>query len=179
MSHLIIFGPPGSGKGTQAENLAKLLKAKHLSIGDVLRDAIKKNHPLSKDFKEAMLKGNLVDDKIINKIVEDEINENKENVFVFDGYPRNLNQANFLDKLISPKNLLVLQLVVSTDELLKRLSSRQRDDDDSENIARRLKVYEDTTKILINYYKETSRLKEIKGEGDIKDIFNRLKKAIN
>ncbi len=179
MSNIIIFGPPGSGKGTQAKMLANLLNSKHLSVGNILREAIKKNHPLSKNLQKTMFKGDLVDDEIVNKIISDQIKEKTKNKFIFDGYPRNLKQAKFLDKIIDPKKIKVFYLDVSEKETLTRLSLRGRDDDSQENVKRRWKIYKKSTEPLFKYYKKDNRLKRINGKGEIKDIFNNLKKSVN
>ncbi len=179
MSNLIIFGPPGSGKGTQAKKLSDLLNSKHLSVGKILRKAIVDNHPLSKNLQKTMFKGDLVDDKIVNQIISDQINKNTKKEFIFDGYPRNLKQAKFLDNIINPENLKALCLVVSETETLKRLTLRGRDDDSRDNVKRRWKIYKKNIEPLLSYYQETDRLKKVNGEGNIEEIFNNLKKPIN
>ncbi len=179
MFNIIIFGPPGSGKGTQAKMLANLLNLKHLSVGNILRKAIKDKHPLSQNLQKTMFKGDLVDDEIVNKIISDQIKEEIKKEFIFDGYPRNLKQAKFLDKIINPKTIKVFYLNVSEKEILSRLSIRGRNDDSQENVKRRWKIYKKNTKALFNYYKKDNRIKIINGEGKIKEIFKNLKKSVN
>lgn len=177
MFNIILFGPPGSGKGTQAKMLASLLNSQHLSVGKILREAIKDKHPLSKNLQKAMFKGDLVDDRIVNKIISEQIKTKCS--FIFDGYPRNLKQAKFLDKIIDPKKIKVFCLDVSEKETLTRLSLRSRDDDSQENVKRRWKTYKKSTELLFNYYKKDNRLKIVNGEGEIEEIFNNLKKLAN
>lgn len=179
MSHLIIFGPPGSGKGTQAKKIANLLKARHLSVGEILRQATKDKHPLSKYLQTTMVKGCLVKDEIVNQIVKDRLKKEKRKKIVFDGYPRNLNQARFLDKLIDPQQLTVISLTVTEKETLKRLALRGRIDDQVDNVKKRWKIYHQNTQPLLKYYQKQNRLKEINGQGSIKQVFSRLKKGLS
>ena len=178
MKHLVIFGAPGSGKGTQAKLISQSYKLKHISVGQILRKAIEDNHPLSKKLQKKMFKGDLVSDKIVNKIIEDNIIESEEN-FIFDGYPRNLKQAKHLDEIIGRFNVRCLNLKVSKKEVIKRLSLRGRNDDEEKNVKRRWKTYKRNTKPLLHYYKKTKRLLEVSGEGDIEDIFKNINKLIN
>ncbi len=178
MQHLVIFGAPGSGKGTQADLISILYKLNHISVGKILREAIENNHPLSKKLQKKMFKGDLVGDKIVNKIIEDNIKD-KDEKFIFDGYPRNLKQAKHLDEIIGRFNVKCLNLIVSKKEILKRLSIRGRKDDGEKNIKRRWRTYKRNTKPLLNYYKKSKRLLEINGEGDVEEIFNEIKKVLN
>ncbi len=178
MKHLVIFGPPGSGKGTQAKLISEAYKLQHISVGKILRQAIEDNHPLSKKLQKKMFKGDLVSDKIVNKIIEDTIKD-KEEVFIFDGYPRNLRQAKHLDKIIGRFNVKCLNITVSKKEIIKRLALRGRSDDEEKNVKRRWKTYDRNTKPLLNYYKKSKRLLEVNGEGDIEEIFKNIKKVIN
>lgn len=178
MKHLIIFGPPGAGKGTQAEKISQEFNYKHLSTGHVLREAINKKDDLSKKIIEIMNKGSLVSDDIVNEIIKQQAKDNKNKKFVFDGYPRTLEQAKYLDTLINQKDISLFNLIVSPEEVIKRLSLRKRDDDEESNIKRRLEVYHNNTDPILSYYKESDRLYKINGEGDIEEVFKRLKNLI-
>jgi adenylate kinase len=178
MKHLVIFGAPGSGKGTQAKLINKYSNITHISVGQILRQAIKDNHPLSKKLQKKMFKGDLVSDKIVNKIIEDNIKDKDEN-FIFDGYPRNLKQAKHLDEIIGRFNIKCLNLIVSKKEVIKRLSLRGRSDDEEKNVKRRWKTYKRNTKPLLSYYKKSKRLLEVNGEGDIEEISNEIKKILS
>lgn len=178
MQHLVIFGPPGSGKGTQAKLISKLYKLQHISVGQILRQAIEDKHPLSKKLQKKMFKGDLVSDKIVNKIIEDNIKD-KDEKFIFDGYPRNLKQAKHLDEIIGRFNIKCLNVMVSKKEVIKRLSLRGRNDDEEKNVKRRWKTYKRNTKPLLQYYKKSKRLLEVNGEGDIEEIFKNIKEVIN
>jgi adenylate kinase len=178
MQHIVIFGPPGSGKGTQAKLISEFYNLNHISVGKILRQAIENNHPLSKKLQKKMFKGDLVSDKIVNKIIEDSV-KGKEIKFIFDGYPRNLKQAKHLDEIIGRFNVKCLNLIVSKKEVIKRLSLRGRSDDKEKNVKRRWKTYKRNTKPLLHYYKKTKRLLEVDGEGDIEEIFKNIKKVIN
>jgi adenylate kinase len=174
MKYLILFGPPGSGKGTQAEKISKEFNFKHLSTGQILREALNKKDGLSRQVVEIMNKGSLVSDDIVNQIIQQEIKKDEKTQFVFDGYPRTLEQAIFLDTLINKKDILLINLLVSTEEVIKRLGLRKRNDDNEENIKRRLKVYHQNTKPIFNYYQNSQRFIEVKGEGDIEEVFKGL-----
>ncbi len=178
MNNIIIFGPPGAGKGTQAEKISEVFKFKHLSTGHVLREAVEKNDELSKEILAIMSQGALVSDAIVNKIIKKQIEENKTTQFIFDGYPRNLEQAHFLDTLINTKNIILINLVVSPEEVITRLSLRKRDDDEQENIKRRLEVYHKNTEPILNYYQSSGRLLKVNGEGSVEQVFKRLKKLV-
>ena len=178
MQHLVIFGAPGSGKGTQAKLISENKNLIHISVGKILRQAIEDKHPLSKKLQKKMFKGDLVSDKIVNKIIEDNVKDRDEK-FIFDGYPRNLKQAKHLDGIIGRFNVKCLNLKVSKKEVIKRLSLRGRNDDEEKNVKRRWKTYKRNTKPLLHYYKKSKRLLEVDGEGDIEKIFEEIKKTLD
>ncbi len=172
MKHLIIFGAPGAGKGTQAEKISQQFNLRHLSTGQILREIV------DKEILAIMNNGSLVSDDVINQIIKQKIEEDKNSYFVFDGYPRTLKQSKYLDKLIKPEEIILINLIVSSKEVIARLSLRKRNDDTEENIKRRLKIYHKNTKPILDYYKSTNRLYKINGEASVNDVFNRLKDLI-
>ncbi len=165
---IIILGPTGSGKGTQAKFIAKLLKLKHIEIGDHFRKLAKKN----KFIKDILNKGDLVPDKIVLKLVKKLTNNNKN--FILDGFPRKLSQARaFKDKVD-----LVLFLNVNKNDLIKRLMLREREDDTLENIHERYKVYLEQTIPVLNYYKKQGILITINGNPSIKKVSKEVKEVL-
>ena len=176
--NLIIFGPPGAGKGTQADFIVNKYNLFQLSTGEVLRNEIKNKTDLGKEISSIINSGTLVSDDIVKKLVENFISENKnKNRLIFDGYPRNINQAKTLTELLnkySQKIDLVFKLSVSLETIKKRISERQTLEnraDDSEEIAiKRYKTYEESTEPVIEYYKKLNLLKVIDGERSIDQI---------
>ncbi|MGE5425575.1 MAG: adenylate kinase [Bacillota bacterium] len=184
MLNYIIFGPPGAGKGTQARKLAAKLNLTHLSTGALLREEVSRGTDIGRKVKEVIERGELVDDEIVDSIIEEKIKENGRNAgFIFDGYPRTLNQAKTLDALLAAKALpLTLNLEVSTDELAKRLALRAtiegRIDDNEAVIKNRLLAYSRQTEPLLDFYADTKRLISVKGEGSMDDVYGRLEKCV-
>jgi adenylate kinase len=183
MLNLILFGPPGAGKGTQSAKLLLKYNLIHLSTGDILRQEVAARTPLGLEAKELMDKGILVSDDIVIGMMEEKIKKHREgNGFIFDGFPRTLAQAESLDKLMERNNLtinLVLSLEINEDELLKRINLRAqqsgREDDKNENtFKKRMNVYNLETKPLLDYYKKQRKLKPVNGIGDLEDIFASL-----
>lgn len=183
MFNLILFGPPGSGKGTQSEKLMAKYGLKHLSTGDLLRHEISNQTPLGKEAKNFMDKGQLVPDEVVIGMISTALDENPfATGFLFDGFPRTSAQAEALDKLLEIKKApikVMLALDVSEEELIKRLLKRGetsgRSDDNNENVIRaRIVEYRNKTEIVADYYKKFNKMVTIKGEGTIDDIFNRL-----
>jgi adenylate kinase len=188
MFNLILFGPPGSGKGTQSERLIAKYGLKHLSTGDLLRSEIAGQSPLGMAVKNLMAEGKLVPDEIVIEMIDAAIENNLHvNGFLFDGFPRTTAQAEALDKLLAQKGTeisVVLALQVTQEELIQRLLNRGRtsdriDDVNEEIIAARITEYEKKTSAVAEHYKEFGKVEYVKGEGNIDDIFELLCKKID
>jgi len=188
MFNLILFGPPGSGKGTQSERLISKYGLKHLSTGDLLRSEIANATPLGMAVKNMMAKGELVPDEIVIEMINSALDNNpKANGFLFDGFPRTNAQAEALDKLLAQKNTeiaVVLALQVSETELVNRLLKRgltsDRIDDRNEEVIRaRIEEYEKKTAAVAEHYKKYDKVEYVKGEGTIDEIFDLLSKEID
>lgn len=183
MFNVILFGPPGSGKGTQSEKLIAKYGLKHLSTGDLLRSEIAGQTALGLEAKKFMDKGQLVPDEVVIGMISSAIDQNdKITGFLFDGFPRTAAQAEALDKLLDLKNAsiaIMLALEVGEEELVKRLMKRGqtsgRSDDTNETVIRaRIDEYHAKTTSVADYYHQFNKVKMIKGEGSIDDIFQAL-----
>lgn len=207
--NILIFGPQASGKGTQAIKIAEYLKIPHISTGDMFRANISQGTELGKKAQVLINEGNLVPNDITNKMVENRLTEDDcKTGFILDGYPRNQTQAEFLDNL--PYKLdVVINLEVSRDEVIRRISSRrvcidckanyniiyikpkeegicdkchgtliQRDDDKPESIQKRLKIYDEQTKPLLDFYDNKGILRNINGEKPIETVFETIKTGL-
>ncbi len=179
---LILIGAPGSGKGTQAERLKKEYSITHLSTGDMLRENVKSGTKLGNKANEYMQAGKLVPDKlIIDMIAERTSKEDCKGGFLLDGFPRSPVQAEALDEMLNEKGLnldAVVNLIVDEEELVKRLLSRGRSDDNEETIRNRLVVFNEQTAPVIGHYKKQDKVKDIEGVGDIEDIYERIIKSL-
>ena len=186
---LIFLGPPGSGKGTQAEILTGKLNFTHLSIGDLLRENIANNTKLGKLASNYVKSGELVPDELIVNLMDSYITElkNENHVFgiILDGFPRTINQAKALENKTKQLNVnikAVLNLDITDQEILNRLAGRGREDDEPELVKNRLKVYRNQTEPLLEFYSERSLLETINGdqlETDVsKAIINVLKAKV-
>ena len=152
---IILFGPPGCGKGTQATFISKALAIPHLSTGDMLRSAVSSGSEIGLKAKNIMESGGLVSDQIVLSIVEQRIaKDDCEKGFILDGFPRTVNQADKLDSLLSTNNKLdyVLRIKVDEEEIIKRLIDRAREDDKPDIIKNRFKTYNSETQPLIPFY---------------------------
>ena len=187
MFNIILFGPPGSGKGTQSANLISKYGLKHLSTGDLLRSEIALQTPLGIEAKNFMDKGQLVPDEVVIGMISTALETNPGvQGFLFDGFPRTDAQAEALDKLLALKKTsiaVMFAMDVSEDELIKRLLNRGqssgRSDDVSEMVIRsRIHEYESKTKPVADYYKRYNKVVHLKGEGSINEIFEILCKEI-
>ena len=188
MFNLILFGPPGSGKGTQSERLISKYGLKHLSTGDLLRSEIAGLTPLGLAAKSFMDKGQLVPDEVVIEMISSALDNNPQaNGFLFDGFPRTTAQAEALDKLLTQKGTsisVVLALQVTEAELVKRLLNRGltsgRSDDTKEDvILARLAEYDKKTAAVADHYKKYDKVVYIKGEGSVDEIFDSLSDAID
>lgn len=187
MFNLILFGPPGSGKGTQSEKLIARFGLKHLSTGDILRSEIRNGTALGLEAKNLMDQGQLVPDAVVIGMIRTALENNPDaKGFLFDGFPRTNAQADALDALLSEKNTsihIVLALQVSKTELVKRLLNRGltsgRTDDVNESIiGSRIEEYERKTAAVADHYKKFNKVVFISGEGSVGDIFAKLSKEI-
>jgi adenylate kinase len=188
MFNLILFGPPGSGKGTQSEKLIARYGFKHLSTGDILRNEIKNGTPLGLEAKSLMDQGQLVPDAVVIGMIRTALEQNPGvNGFLFDGFPRTNAQANALDALLSEKGTgisIVLALQVSKSELIKRLLNRGltsgRTDDVNESVIdSRIEEYERKTAAVADHYKRMNKVAFVPGEGSVDQIFALLSKEID
>ncbi len=188
MFNIILFGPPGSGKGTQSEKLIAAYGLKHLSTGDLLRSEIANKTPLGLEAKAVMDKGQLVPDEVVVGMISSALDNNPQaKGFLFDGFPRTEAQSIALDKLLKLKNTsigVVLALDVSEEELVKRLLNRGltsgRSDDTNESVIRaRIAEYKSKTTVVANYYAQFNKVVPIPGEGSVDDIFTSLSQEID
>ncbi len=188
MLNIVLFGPPGAGKGTQAEFLIKSYDLIHLSTGDLLRNEIAAGTKLGKEAKTFMDKGELVPDAVVIGMIENKLEANKDaNGFIFDGFPRTVDQAKALDELLYRKEAPItamLSLEVEEQELINRLLNRGKisgrvDDQDTSVIENRIGVYNEKTAPLIEYYKKQNKYYDINGIGSIEEIAGRLKNVID
>ena len=188
MFNLILFGPPGSGKGTQSEQLVAKYHLKHLSTGDLLRSEINQKTPLGLEARSLMEKGHLVPDEVVIGMISSALDANPTvNGFLFDGFPRTSAQAEALDKLLELKKTsisVMLALEVSEEELVKRLLKRGqtsgRIDDNNDTVIReRIIEYNRKTAAVADHYQKLDKVVMVKGEGSIDEIFAALCKEIN
>ena len=188
MFNLILFGPPGSGKGTQSEKLISKYGLKHLSTGDLLRNEIAAQTPLGVEAKKIMDKGQLVPDQVVIGMISSALDANPTATgFLFDGFPRTGAQAEALDKLLDLKHTsigVMLALEVGQEELVKRLLKRGetsgRSDDTNEVVIRaRIEEYQNKTTAVAEYYQRFNKVVMVKGEGTVEEIFQELGKEID
>lgn len=187
MLNIVLFGPPGAGKGTQAEKLIAKYQLCHLSTGDIFRANIKGETELGKLAKSYMDKGELVPDQVTISMLEAEVDKNPSaKGFIFDGFPRTTPQAKALEAFLSSKGTsisVMLALDVKEEELIKRLllrgaDSGRADDKDESIIANRIKVYNEQTAVVADFYAAEGKFEKINGVGDIEQIFTRLCEAV-
>jgi len=188
MFNLILFGPPGSGKGTQSEKLMAKYGLKHLSTGDLLRSEIANQTALGMEAKKLMDQGQLVPDEVVIGMIRSALASNPQaSGFLFDGFPRTKAQSEALDALLTQYNAsinVVLALMVSEEELVKRLLNRGltsgRSDDSKEDVIRaRIIEYHKKTSAVADYYDQFGKVVMVKGEGGVDEIFDLLCAAIN
>ncbi len=188
MFNLILFGPPGSGKGTQSEKLVERYGLIHLSTGNLLRKEIADKTPLGLEAKSFIDKGQLVPDEVVIGMVDSYFDQHKEaKGFLFDGFPRTVAQARALDRLLDLKKTgiaTVLALEVSGEELVKRLLNRGKtsgrsDDTDEAVIRKRFSVYTSETTPVADHYRKMKKYQAVKGEGTVEEIFDRICEAVD
>lgn len=188
MLNLILFGPPGSGKGTQAAKLVEKYDLLHISTGDLFRYEIGNNTPLGLKAKEYMSKGQLVPDEVTIGMLNNKVDANPDvKGYIFDGFPRTIAQAEALDILLEKKNQSISGLIalsVEDNEIVARILNRGitsgRPDDNDESIIRdRISVYNDQTRPVFDHYKNDDKSHELSGIGTIDEIFERLCAAID
>lgn len=182
---IIIFGPPGAGKGTQANLISEEYDIPHLSTGEIFRSAIKNETPLGKEVKAILDAGDLVPDEKVVGLVEEELKDDKySGGYILDGFPRTVPQAEAYDALLDKKSKTLdafLQLEVPEKELVDRILSRGegRSDDSPEKVKNRLAVYREETQPVLNHYKKQDAVESINGVGSIEEIFDRIKNTLN
>ncbi|MBD1143169.1 adenylate kinase [Pelagibacterales bacterium SAG-MED18] len=185
--NIILFGPPGAGKGTQAKYLVKKLNNFQISTGDILREEIKNNSDIGKKIIDVMNDGRFVSDDIVNQLLEKQVfDPQKKNKLIFDGYPRSINQAKNLDLLLDSSNQkidFVFFLNVNKETIIKRIQKRKilekRSDDELDTILKRYDTYMETTKPVLDFYSKNSNFHEIDGSDEIEQITNKIDTFIN
>jgi adenylate kinase len=177
---IVLLGPPGAGKGTQAQKLAEKLGIPHISTGDLFRDNISKATELGLEAKKYLDSGDLVPATLTNRLVEDRLNDaDAADGFILDGFPRSVEQAEALKDMLAARNTkldAVLEFRVSEQELLDRLKSRGRADDTEDVILNRMKVYRDETAPLLDYYQD--ELKTVDAIGSLDEVFARALRVL-
>lgn len=188
MLNIVLFGPPGAGKGTQSEKIISKYKLVHIATGDLFRKHLGEGTDLGKLAQKYMDNGNLVPDEVVVGMVEDKITEHLDaNGFIFDGFPRTINQASELDKMLEGHDLSIsgmIALEVPEEELRKRIKERAKtsgraDDQDDQKISTRIKVYRDETSPVAGYYEEQGKFNKINGIGSVDGIFNEISRVID
>ncbi len=188
MLNIILFGPPGSGKGTQAQKMIDKYGIVHISTGDLFRFEMSNNTPLGLKAKEYMAKGELVPDEVTIGMLKNKVDANPDaHGFIFDGFPRTIAQAESLDAFLNDKDTevtVLLALDVPEDELTQRLlkrgeSSGRADDSDESIIKNRIQVYKTETSQVFDYYNQLEKSVSIHGVGTIEEIFDKITQAIS
>ncbi len=185
--NIILFGPPGAGKGTQAKFLVKKLKGFQISTGDILRDEIKKDSEIGKKIINDMNDGKFVSDDIVNDLIMNIVfDPQKKNRLIFDGYPRSLSQAKNLNYLLEKSGQkidLIFFLNVNRETIIRRIEKRKieekRSDDDQHTIIKRFNTYMETTKPVLDFYSKNSNFHEIDGTEEIEQITNKINNFTN
>lgn len=182
MTRLIFLGPPGAGKGTQAQLLAELLAIPHISTGEILRSAVTDQTSVGQKAQAFMDRGELVPDELLVDIIRDRLNQSDAaKGWILDGFPRNVSQASFLEKLLQELNQacnFVINLEVPDQVLIERLLARGRLDDTPETIRIRLEVYHNQTAPVIDFYRQRSTLRAINGDRSLEEVTQSLKQLV-
>ena len=185
--NIILFGPPGAGKGTQAKYLVKKLNGYQISTGDILREEIKKDTDIGKKIISNMNEGKFVSDEIVNSLLKNYIfDPNKKEKLIFDGYPRSLRQAKNLDLLLNDSNQKIdhiFFLNVNKETIVERIKKRKvlekRSDDNIDTILKRFNTYIETTRPVLDYYSKNSNFHEIDGTLEIDEITRKIQAFLN
>ena len=185
--NLILFGPPGAGKGTQAKYLVNKLNGFQISTGEMLRDEIKNSTEIGKKIINVMNEGMFVSDDIVNQLLEKQVFDSKKrNKLIFDGYPRSINQAKNLNLLLDSSNQkidFIFFLNVNKETIIKRIQRRKllekRSDDELDTILKRYDTYMETTKPVLDFYSKNPNFHEIDGRDEIEQITNKIDTFIN
>ncbi len=185
--NIILFGPPGAGKGTQAKYLVKKLNGFQISTGELLRDEIKKNTDIGKEIINDMDHGKFISDEIVNNLIKDIISDpKKKNKLIFDGYPRSISQAKNLDSILKNSNQkidFIFFLNVKKEIIIKRIEKRKilenRSDDVTSTILKRYDTYMQTTKPVLEFYSKNTNFKEIDGSQEIVEITRKIDNFLN
>ena len=185
--NIILFGPPGAGKGTQSKYLVDKLNNFQVSTGDILREEIKKNSSIGQQITNNMNEGKFVNDQIVNELIEKIIfDPQKKDKLIFDGYPRSLSQAKYLDLLLDKSNQKIdhiFFLNVNKDTIVKRIEKRKelenRSDDDTDTILKRYDTYMETTRPVLEFYSKNLNFHEINGTQEIDQITREIEAFIN
>ena len=185
--NIILFGPPGAGKGTQAKYLVKKLNAYQISTGDILREEIKKDSDIGKKIINNMNEGKFVSDEIVNDLLKKHVfDPNKKEKLIFDGYPRSLSQAKNLDLLLNDSNQkinYIFFLNVNKETIIERIKKRKilekRSDDDLDTILKRYDTYIETTKPVLDYYSKNPNFHAVDGTMEIDQITSKIETFLN
>ena len=184
--NVVIFGPPGAGKGTQAQNIVKKYNLYQVSTGDILRNEIKNKSEIGKEIEEIISKGDFATDDIVNKLIKNIVfDPNRKNKLIFDGYPRSLSQAKNLDLLLESSNQkinYIFFLNVNKDTIIKRIEKRKilekRSDDNLDTILKRYDTYMETTRPVLDFYSKNPNFYEIDGSEKIEVISSKIEQII-
>ena len=185
--NVIIFGPPGAGKGTQALNIVNKFYLYQVSTGDLLRNEVKNNTTIGRDIEETISKGDFATDEIVNDLIKNVLlDPKKKNKLIFDGYPRSLSQAKNLDLMLVNSNQkidYIFYLNVKKETIIKRIEKRKivekRADDNLTTILKRYDTYMETTKPVLDYYSINSNFYEIDGDGKIDEISTKIEQILS
>ena len=185
--NVVIFGPPGAGKGTQASNIAKKFELYQISTGDLLRNEVENQTDIGKVIENIISKGDFATDEIVNDLIEKVIfDPQKKNKLIFDGYPRSVNQAENLDLLLSKSSQkidFIFFLNVKKETIIKRIEKRKvvenRSDDNLSTILKRYDTYMETTKPVLDFYSKKSNFYEIDGSGEIDEISSKIEQILS
>ena len=185
--NVIIFGPPGAGKGTQALNIVEKFNLHQVSTGDLLRNEIKNKTEIGKDIENIISKGDFATDEIVNELIKNVIfDPNLKNKLIFDGYPRSLNQAKNLEKLLNKSDQkinFIFFLNVNKSTIIKRIEKRKilekRADDDLKTILKRYDTYMETTKPVLDFYSKNLNFYEVDGSQEIEDISYKIEQILS